>query len=195
MTPALFILSLLGFFLMFTLPRIFFRVDGKMNLRWWLTGAPFGLAANGIWLTWAGISPTLLPRGGILTSALDVLGMLVTVGAIALIAATLATHRVPLALWHQDGDRNAPMHIVTYGPYGWVRHPFYVSFILLLIGSALIARDVVTIAALPLGLLSLDWTARSEEKKLLASSLADEYRAYREHTGRFVPRLENAWRS
>jgi protein-S-isoprenylcysteine O-methyltransferase Ste14 len=195
MTPALFILSLLGFVLMFALPRLFFRVDGKMNLRWWLTGAPFGLAANGVWLAWAGISPQLLPHGDIITTVLDVVGMLVTVGAIALIAATLATHRVPLALWHQDGEQNTPMHIVTYGPYGWVRHPFYVSFILLLIGGALIARDVVTLAALPLGLLSLDWTARREEQKLLASSLANEYGAYRERTGRFVPRLENAWRS
>ena len=121
--------------------------------------------------------------------------MLVIVAAMALIAATIATHRVPLALWHQDGDQNAPVHIVTYGPYGWVRHPFYTSFILLLVGSALIARDVVTLAALPLGLLSLDWTARNEEKKLLASSLGDEYGAYRERTGRFVPHLENAWRS
>ena len=192
MTSALFILSLLGFALMFALPRLFFRGDGRMNLRWWLTGAPFGLAANGVWLTWAGISPQLVSRG---STVLDTAGMLVTVGAIALIAATLATHRVPLALWHQDGAENAPVHIVTYGPYGWVRHPFYVAFILLAIGAALIARDVVTLAALPLGLVTLDWTARAEEKKLLASTLGTEYRAYRERTGRFMPRLETAWRS
>ena len=195
MTPALFILSLLGFVLMFALPKIFFRADGRKNLRWWVTGAPFGLAANGVWLAWAGISPQLVPGGDTLATALDVVGMLLTVGAIALIAATIATHRVPLALWHQEGDQNAPVHIVTYGPYGWVRHPFYVSFILLMIGAALIARDAVTLAALPLGLLSLDWTARSEEKKLLASQLGDEYGKYRERTGRFVPRLETAWRS
>jgi protein-S-isoprenylcysteine O-methyltransferase Ste14 len=191
---ALYILSLIGFFLMFSLPRLFFRGDGTKNLRWWLTGAPFGLAANGIWLTWAGISPQLAPASVAGTVA-DIVGMLLTVGAIALIAATMATHRVPLALWHQEGDQNAPVHIVTYGPYGWVRHPFYASFILLLVGAVLIARDAVTLAALPLGLLSLDWTARTEEKKLLASSLGGEYGAYRERTGRFVPRLETAWRS
>jgi protein-S-isoprenylcysteine O-methyltransferase Ste14 len=194
MSPALVILSLLGFVIMFTLPHVFFRSDGKMNARWWLTGAPFGLAAHGLWLTWAGITPRLVPGDAVATT-LDVIGLLVTVGAIALIAATIATHRVPLALWHQDGEQNTPMHIVTYGPYGWVRHPFYVSFLLLLVGAALIARDGVTIAAVPLGLISLDWTARTEEKKLLASSLGDEYGAYRKRTGRFVPRLENAWRS
>jgi protein-S-isoprenylcysteine O-methyltransferase Ste14 len=189
MTPALFILSLLGYVLMFALPRIFFRSDGKKHLRWWITGLPFGLAANGVWLTWAGISPQLVPSGDVLAAALDVTGTLLTVAAIALIAATIATHRVPLALWHQEGDRNAPVHIVTYGPYGWVRHPFYVSFVLLLVGGALIARDAITLASLPLGVLVLDWTAKAEESKLLASSLGDEYRAYRARTGRFIPRL------
>ncbi len=194
MSPALFVLSLFGFLLMFALPRIFFRADGKMNLRWWLTGSPFGLAISGVGLTWAGISPQLLPVGNTAAAVLDTVGVLVTVGAYVMIAATIAIHRVPLALWHQDGDKNAPVHIVTYGPYRWVRHPFYVSFILLLIGGALIARDSLTLAALPLGLLVLDWTARKEEKKLLASNLGDEYSAYRARTGRFMPRLVTAGR-
>jgi protein-S-isoprenylcysteine O-methyltransferase Ste14 len=192
MSSALFVLSLFGFALMFSLPRIFFRSDGSMNLRWWITGAPFGISLLGVCIAWTGASPQLVPVGDVAATVLDSAGMLVIVGAIALIAATIATHRVPLALWHQEGDQNAPVHIVTYGPYNWVRHPFYVSFILLLIGSALIARDAITLAALPLGLLSLDWTARSEEKKLLASSLGDEYGAYRQRTGRFVPRLARA---
>ena len=195
MTHALFILSLLGFVIMFALPRVFFRSDGQMNARWWLTGAPFGIALHGVWLAWAGISPQLVDGGTTLATTLDALGMVATVGAIALIAATIATHRVPLALWHQDGDQNAPLHIVTYGPYGWVRHPFYASFLLLLVGAALIARDVITLASLPLGFLSLDWTARNEEKKLLASHLGDEYGAYRERTGRFVPRIATVGRS
>lgn len=194
MTPALFVLSLLGFVLMFALPVIFFRGDGKKHLRWWLTGAPFGLAVLGIVLAWAEASPRLASGTGVLATVLDIAGMLVTVGAIALIAATIAIHRVPLALWHQDDDRNAPVHIVTYGPYAWVRHPFYVAFILLLAGAASIARDPITLVALPLGLFVLDWTARTEEKKLLASELGDEYGAYRDRTGRFVPRLESAWR-
>lgn len=195
MTHALFILSLIGFVIMFALPRVFFRSDGKMNARWWLTGAPFGIALHGVWLAWAGISPRFEGGSTALATTLDALGMLATVGAIALIAATIATHRVPLALWHQDGERNTPLHIVTYGPYGWVRHPFYVSFLLLLVGAALIARDGITVASVPLGLISLDWTARGEEKKLLASSLGDEYGAYRQRTGRFVPRFLQAVRS
>lgn len=189
MSSALPVLSLSGFLLMFSLPRIFFRADGRKNLRWWITGSPFGLSALGVALSWAGVTPQLAASGTVVATVLEIAGMFLIVGAIALIAATIATHRVPLALWHQEGEQNAPVHIVTYGPYGLVRHPFYVSFILLLAGSALIARDVITLAALPLGVLSLDWTARTEETKLLASSLGDEYGAYRERTGRFMPRL------
>jgi protein-S-isoprenylcysteine O-methyltransferase Ste14 len=189
MNPSLAILVLAGYVLMFALPRVFFRTDGKMNLRWWLTGAPFALSAHATWLTWVGVSPRLVGTHGNATFAAEAAGMLIVVLAVALMAATMATNRVPLALWHQDGDRNTPRQIVTYGPYRWVRHPFYVSFILLSIGAALIVRDAVTFAAVPFGLLSLGWTTRHEEAKLLASSLGAEYGAYRARTGRFFPRL------
>src|SRR5690242_7489996 len=106
MSPAVYVLSLFGFLLMFALPRIFFRADGKMNLRWWLTGSPFGLAASGVWMTWAGISPQLVSASTPAGAVLDTIGVLVTVGAYVMIAATIAIHRVPLALWHQEGDKN-----------------------------------------------------------------------------------------
>jgi protein-S-isoprenylcysteine O-methyltransferase Ste14 len=192
MSPALPVLCLAGFALMFALPRVFFRADGKMNLRWWVTATPFGLSCWGVVLTLAGVSPRLHDVAGPLADGLDIAGMLLVVAAIALIAATMATNRVPLALWHQDGDQNAPRAIVTYGPYRWVRHPFYVSFILLTLGAALITRDVLTVAAFPLTLLTLDWTVRHEEKKLLASELGSEYGAYRARTGRFVPRMSRS---
>jgi len=192
MTPSLMILTLVGYVLMFALPRVFFRLDGKMNLKWWLTGGPFALSAHGVWLAWVGVSPRLIGDRGVATDVAEIVGMLLVVASIAMMAATMATNRVPLALWHQDGDKNAPKQIVTYGPYRWVRHPFYVSFILLSIGAALIVRDGITAAAVPLGLLSLDWTVRNEEKKLLASTLGDEYGAYRARTGRFVPRMSRS---
>ena len=170
MTHALFILSLLGFVIMFALPRVFFRSDGRKNAALVAHRRTVRLARRACGSRGPASARSSSDGGAALATTLDALGMVVTVGAIALIAATVATHRVPLALWHQDGEQNTPMHIVTYGPYGWVRHPFYVSFLLLLVGAALIARDGITLAALPLGLISLDWTARNEETKLLAST-------------------------
>jgi isoprenylcysteine carboxyl methyltransferase (ICMT) family protein YpbQ len=189
MNPALAVLSLTGFLLMFVLPKVFFRSDGRMNLRWWMTAAPFGISFHGVWLAWAGITPRLLDNSGAAALALDIVGMLLIVGSVSMQFATMATNRVPLALWHQDGDQNAPKQIVTFGPYRFVRHPFYVSFILLTLGSAFITRDIITMGAVPLALLSLDWTVRNEERKLLASPLGGEYGAYRARTGRFFPKL------
>jgi protein-S-isoprenylcysteine O-methyltransferase Ste14 len=192
MNPALATLAVTGFVLMFALPKVFFRSDGKMNLRWWVTGSPFGTALTGVILAWAGVTPRLLTSGGAAATALDIAGMFFVVGAIAMMVATMATNRVPLALWHQDGAENTPRQIVTFGPYRFVRHPFYVSFILLNIGAALVTRDIITMAAVPLALLSLDWTVRNEERKLLASPLGGEYGAYRARTGRFFPRLSRS---
>ena len=192
MNPAVCVLALSGFVLMFALPKVFFRGDGRKNLRWWLTAAPFGISFHGLWLAWAGISPRMLGSGTTFATVLDIAGMILVDAAIAMMTATMATNRVPLALWHQDGGHNQPKQIVTYGPYRWVRHPFYVSFIILTIGSALIGREILTLAAVPLALLSLDWTVRKEEKKLLASEFGNEYGNYRARTGRFVPRMSRS---
>ena len=192
MNVALAILSLAGYALMLALPRIFFRSDGRMNLSWFLTASPFGLSAVGVALAWAGVIPTVQLHDTTLATTFDVLGMFATVVAIAMIVATMTANRVPLALWHQEDELNAPKQIITYGPYRFVRHPFYVSFLLLAIGAVLIAKDPVTMAAFPLGLLSLDWTVRKEEKKLLASPLGEEYGAYRARTGKFLPRMSRS---
>lgn len=192
MNPSLAVLAITGFALMFALPKVFFRSDGKMNLRWWLTGSPFGTALLGVILAWAGVTPRLLGGANAAAVSLDVVGMLLVVAAIAMMVATMATNRVPLALWHQEGEQNAPKQIVTFGPYRFVRHPFYVSFILLTLGAAFITRDIITMGAFPLALLSLDWTVRNEERKLLASPLGTEYSAYRARTGRFFPRLSRS---
>ena len=189
MNPALAVLAISAFVLMFALPKVFFRSDGKMNLRWWLTGSPFGVSLYGVLFAWLGVTPRLHGLGTTGAIVLDIVGMMFVVGAIAMMVATMATNRVPLALWHQDGDKNTPRQIVTFGPYRFVRHPFYVSFLLLVIGSLFIARDPVTASAVPLAFVILGWTVRNEEKKLLASPLGAEYGAYRERTGRFFPRI------
>ena len=47
-----------AFGLMFALPRIFFRKDGTLNLRWWLTAAPFGLS---MWMLILGVAGVIDP--------------------------------------------------------------------------------------------------------------------------------------
>ena len=59
---------------------------------------------------------------------LEVASVAFAVASIALIAFTLGTHRVPGSLWHQK--ENLPEHLVTYGAYRRIRHPFYSAYIL-----------------------------------------------------------------
>jgi steroid 5-alpha reductase family enzyme len=191
-SPTAYFLALLGYGVMYALPYLFFQRKGglgRFNLRWWLTASPFAAGPIALALDWAGRLPThqLAAPTSDLAYALDLAAVPLLAASIALVAATVATHKVPLALWHQDQD--APASIVTYGPYRLVRHPFYVSFILLLTGTAMLTREAIGLGALLSGITVLGWTARREEKRLLASDFGDEYAAYLARTGRFVPRL------
>jgi protein-S-isoprenylcysteine O-methyltransferase Ste14 len=167
------------------LPRIFFRKDGRLNLNWWLTAIPT-IASPALLLATAfgGIHP-MTPRSW--ETGQGIASVVAGVGAMGLLFFTLGTHRVPIALWHQTND--APQSIVTYGAYARVRHPFYVSFLLAMLGVALLVPHWATLATLAYGVLRLNITAAREERRLSASEFGTEYQAYVRRTGRFVPRL------
>lgn len=192
MSPTAYLLALLGYAVMYALPYVFFQRKGglgRFNLRWWLTAAPFAAGPIAILFAWSGhpITHALVAADSNAAYALDLAAIPLLALSIALVAATVATHKVPLALWHQDDD--APASIVTYGPYRVVRHPFYVSFILLLSATAMLTREAIGLGALAAGIAVLEMTARREEKRLLASSFGGEYAAYLARTGRFLPKL------
>jgi protein-S-isoprenylcysteine O-methyltransferase Ste14 len=170
-----------------SLPRIFFKRDGRKNWRWWATASPFLISSGAVVLTYAGVLPVL--RTGA-EPALSVAAVLLGLASVSMIAFTVGTHRIPIALWHQHND--APVEIVTWGPYRAVRHPFYSSFTLALLAGLLAAPGVLTMATLVAGLVGLGVTARREERRLLQSGLGDEYREYMRTTGRFVPTLGRA---
>ncbi len=77
-------------------------------------------------------------------------------------------------------------HLITTGPYRFVRHPFYASFLAMGIGLVMMFESLpglmCYIAILPV------WykLARVEEEELL-SYWGDEYRRYMEGTPRFFP--------
>ncbi len=90
----------------------------------------------------------------------------------------------PLSLAFSN-DR--PGHIVTRGPYAWVRHPFYLSYLLCWIAGVLATGQwalLLTVAVMGW----IYWSAAvREEAKFAASPLADEYRRYARRAGRFLP--------
>ena len=128
------LLIVLNFALIGLLPRIFFRRDGSLNARWWATALPFGVVPAFLIAAYVASIAPLTPRNWLPATALA--AVVLSAGSIAVIFLTLGTHRIPIALWHQDCD--APQYIVTYGAYGRIRHPFYSAFILAFLAAAVL---------------------------------------------------------
>jgi protein-S-isoprenylcysteine O-methyltransferase Ste14 len=77
--------------------------------------------------------------------------------------------------------------LVTHGPYGWVRHPFYVTAALLMSSvTILTANWLIAVASLVVLFLLAVRTPKEEQK--LIERFGDQYRAYMLQTPRFVPR-------
>jgi protein-S-isoprenylcysteine O-methyltransferase Ste14 len=99
---------------------------------------------------------------------------------------TIAAHRIkPLAACF---SKNEELHLVQHGPYRFVRHPFYCSYLLAWLAGAVgtlnIWLGLTFVAMFVLYLVA----AVDEEKKFASSSLAEEYAHYCGATGRFLPR-------
>ena len=181
-----FIVVLLNFIYIGLLPIVFFKRDGKLNAMWWLTAAPFLISIGSVMASLARYVPPVLGYMNSTTLTLQWLSVSFCMASVALISFTLGTHRIPIALWHQSND--APKHIVTWGAYKTIRHPFYASFLLAFVGALLYSPQALTLAALVWGLIILNKTAAAEEQRLSTSEFDGEYTDYIAHTGRFIPR-------
>ena len=97
-----------------------------------------------------------------------------------------ATRFTPLsAVFSPD----APRHLVIAGPYRFVRHPFYVSYLLTwTAGVVATANPWLLLTLLTMAIIYIR-AARLEEQKFAASDLAQSYERYRATTGMFFPQL------
>jgi protein-S-isoprenylcysteine O-methyltransferase Ste14 len=187
MNDAVLLLYLLNFIFIGLLPKIFFKKDGRLNLMWWLTASPFVLCTIFLILSFSGYLARLTGYGSNAARVLELVSVPFSVASIAMIFFTLGTHRIPIALWHQDND--APKHLVTYGAYRWIRHPFYASFLLALWGALVFCPNWGTLLTFVQGFVILNITAAREERRLSASEFGAEYGEYMRRTGRFWPKL------
>jgi protein-S-isoprenylcysteine O-methyltransferase Ste14 len=80
--------------------------------------------------------------------------------------------------------------LVLHGPYRWVRHPFYGSVTLFLLGLSLVAASWFLLLTGAVVVTLLVIRTRREEDHLIRR-FGDNYRDYMDRTGRFFPR----WRS
>ena len=75
--------------------------------------------------------------------------------------------------------------MITDGPYRWIRHPFYLGYILGALAGP-VAIDSLALAVTATLMITVAVAIR-EERVWLNSVHGDAYRAYRSRTGMFVP--------
>lgn len=170
---------LLGSFGSFTWGvRKFFVKPDKMTLGVRLTlgaGSLFSVLHLLTILFWS----TLLPIPVLLASALYI-------AAIAIFWWAIRANSVkPLAACFSKAEE---VHLVQHGPYRFVRHPFYCSYLLAWIAGAIGTLNIwLAFTAVIMFVLYLT-AAINEENKFASSPLAEAYANYRAATGRFFPK-------
>ena len=167
------------------LPRVFFR-PGRFTPMWWLTALPFFIAAVVLTLALLGFVEPWFNEHGELAQTLSLVSVVGSLTACALMTTSAAAHRVSPALWHQVNDE--PVDFVCWGPYRYIRHPFYSAYLLVLLSAMLCFPHPVMLAVFGYACLLLGHTAAKEERNLLASRFGPGYANYHAHTGRFLPR-------
>lgn len=82
---------------------------------------------------------------------------------------------------------NKEQTLVTQGPYRWVRHPMYTSFVLLWIGFLLLAANWFIGLT---GILAFLWAIlvrTPKEEQMMIGRFGEQYITYMQHTGRYLP--------
>ncbi len=78
--------------------------------------------------------------------------------------------------------------LVTRGPYRYVRHPFYLAFLVAVVGGSIATANWYLFVSSLIPFAFLVARTRIEEQKLV-ERFGDDYRDYMAKTGRFLPRL------
>lgn len=82
---------------------------------------------------------------------------------------------------------DAPVGLVQRGPYRFVRHPFYCSYLLTWTAGAAATGTWWLMLTVVVMLAIYIYAARLEERKFQSTDLAGLYETYRSRTGRFLP--------
>jgi protein-S-isoprenylcysteine O-methyltransferase Ste14 len=135
-----------------------------------------GYLINPVWVAWARLD---LPAW---------LRWLAAAMTLSLIPALFATLRAIGNNISPTEATRAGHQLVTSSPYRWIRHPLY-TFGALFVSALTLLTGLwwLALALLP-GFAALYWRTRYEEANLIAR-FGDQYVAYMQTTGRFLPKL------
>ena len=171
---------------------------------WILIPFPYFMTAGASTFT----IPTLLDNGAMLGELSFVSGMLCVLvmglfhGLLlppALCGAVLALGSVTLYEWTRRTvvDRNfyvglageVPPALCEIGPYRYVRHPFYLGYMVAFLGVALAFPSMIVAGVCLINVGLFVYMALDDERVLLASPLGADYKSYKTRVGMFLPRI------
>ncbi len=78
--------------------------------------------------------------------------------------------------------------LLRTGPYRYVKHPVYLSFMLFGIGTVLVSLNFLMLITLSY-LVFMAYAYQAEEEKELPQKYGAEYEEYVKSTGGFIPRI------
>lgn len=126
--------------------------------------------------------PTWLHRVFVESTALKGVGAALVSGSVWLYG--VAIRRLGQS-WRLGIDRISPGPLVTDGVYSWSRHPIYLAFDLLFVGSFLVLGRLIFLV-LALTWLVLLHAYMGREERFLSTLYGAAYRAYCGRVGRYV---------
>lgn len=112
---------------------------------------------------------------------------LITISILIFWFAIKENRKRPLAFAFSE---HKPGPVVTGGPYGVVRHPFYLSYSLAWMGAFLVTESIISLICGLILIYLYVRAARAEEAELVSGAFGDAYVEYQKITGMFLPKLK-----
>lgn len=82
-----------------------------------------------------------------------------------------------------------PAAVCDVGPYRFLRHPLYLSYMTAFLGVAVAFLSLIVVEVCVLNIVSFAYMAVDDERALLGSALSADYKRYKTRVGMFLPRL------
>jgi protein-S-isoprenylcysteine O-methyltransferase Ste14 len=79
-------------------------------------------------------------------------------------------------------------HLVTSGPYTYIRHPLYLGMFGWCLALPLLTANWIFVVICGLSMAAIVWRIPKEEQMMI-EAFGDEYKVYMEHTGRLYPKF------
>lgn len=90
--------------------------------------------------------------------------------------------------WSPQLQLTKDHRLITTGPYARIRHPLYAGMCGWFISLSLLTANLIFLGACILAFAGLLWRIPREEQMMI-ETFGDEYKAYMQRTGRFLPKL------